>query len=429
MLERTGLGCSFLMLIALRQLTFPNGLIVLLCTAAVAFWQPLPSSAARVLAIAIIVAAALLAVRLRSLRAFMSSTALAGMMLAASIVAVTPDYVMKVVAAILVIDFALMVLVDDAFFDWDAVGWWAALQLVQWVGFAGLLQWAPGTLRDVAERRFDLGLFQISTLEVLFCACALFLFGRFLLTPDAIGAGLLWGSAPLLMLIHRGGSYEPLMAVSGLAIAIAVIERSHWVAYHDELTGLPGRRAFNEKLASLGDAYCIAMVDVDHFKKFNDTYGHDTGDQVLRKVAGCLAHVRGGGSSYRCGGEEFAMVFPGLDLAEAGVCSEEMRSAIEAESFVVRGPDRSTRKREDRRQTGTKRKPPAAVKTHVTVSIGVAQATSQVHDVRAIVEAADQALYKAKELGRNRVEFAPLRRPAARKTKAVAKAAPLSRQP
>jgi diguanylate cyclase (GGDEF)-like protein len=407
----------------LRQLIFPNGLIIAVCTAVVAFWLPLANaqSTARVLAVAIIIAGGLLAVRLRTLRAFMAISALAGMLLALQVISVGTGFALKLAAAILVIDFALMVIVEDSFFDWDAVGWWTGLLLVQWAAFGGMLQWIPDALRNVVERQLDLGLVRFTTLEVLFVACGLFLLGRFILAPDAIGAGLLWGTAPLLLLLRRGGIYEPYLALSGIAIAIAVIERSHWVAYHDELTGLPGRRAFNEKLASLGDAYSIAMVDVDHFKKFNDTYGHDTGDQVLRKVAGCLAHVGGGGRSFRCGGEEFAVVFPGLDLAEAGTFCEEMRAAIERESFIVRGPDRSKRPRDERRHSPAKRRQVAAVQTHVTVSIGLAQATSQVHDVRAIVEAADQALYKAKELGRNRVEFAPLRRPASRRKAAAAK--------
>ena len=123
------------------------------------------------------------------------------------------------------------------------------------------------------------------------------------------------------------------------------------------------------------------------------------------------------------------MVFPGLDLTEAGTYSEQMRAAIERESFIVRGPERSKRQRDERRQSNARRKQAAALKTHVTVSIGLAQATSQVHDVRAIVEAADQALYKAKELGRNRVEFAPLKRPAVKRKAAPAKSpAPASRQ-
>jgi len=82
---------------------------------------------------------------------------------------------------------------------------------------------------------------------------------------------------------------------AGLVLVFAVLEHGYDIAYRDELTGLPGRRAFNDVMAQLGGTYAIAMCDVDHFKKFNDTYGHDTGDQVLRMVAAQLSQVGGGG--------------------------------------------------------------------------------------------------------------------------------------
>lgn len=81
------------------------------------------------------------------------------------------------------------------------------------------------------------------------------------------------------------------------------------MAYQDELTSLPGRRALKEYLLKLGSEYTIAMFDIDHFKKFNDTHGHDVGDQVLRMVASKLATVSGRGKSFRYGGEEFTLVF------------------------------------------------------------------------------------------------------------------------
>ncbi|MDP0971523.1 diguanylate cyclase, partial [Klebsiella pneumoniae] len=85
-------------------------------------------------------------------------------------------------------------------------------------------------------------------------------------------------------------------------------------AFRDELTGLPGRRALNERTQRLGRNYVLAITDVDHIKRFNDTHGHDVGDQVLRLVASKLSKVNGGGRAYRYGGEEFAVVFAGKSL-------------------------------------------------------------------------------------------------------------------
>ena len=94
-------------------------------------------------------------------------------------------------------------------------------------------------------------------------------------------------------------------------VAIAVLQDTFRMAFRDELTGIPSRRALNERLAALGNRYTIAMLDVDHFKNFNDTYGHDLGDQVLKMVAAHIAGVGGGGKAFRYGGEEFTVLFPG----------------------------------------------------------------------------------------------------------------------
>jgi diguanylate cyclase (GGDEF)-like protein len=210
------------------------------------------------------------------------------------------------------------------------------------------------------------------------------------------------------LLLRRPAAGEIYIGLAGFALAVAVIERSHWIAYHDELTGLPGRRAFNEALAGLGETYSIAMVDVDHFKNFNDTFGHDTGDQVLRNVAAHLARVTGGGKAYRCGGEEFAVLYPGTDVDDAVFHAEKLRRTIQDDVFVARGPARSTRKRAERRVScKVSRRRKAAVETSVTVSIGVAAAQSDTHDAHEVIKAADRALYSAKDLGRNRVEAAP----------------------
>jgi diguanylate cyclase (GGDEF)-like protein len=194
-------------------------------------------------------------------------------------------------------------------------------------------------------------------------------------------------------------------------LVAAVVETSYFMAYHDELTTLPGRRAFNELLLSLEDRYAIAIVDVDHFKKFNDTYGHETGDHVLRMVASRLAEVTGGGKAFRCGGEEFAIVFSRVSAKDALEHLELARLSIEASSFKVRGAlDRRKTPRDGERRQGTgkqRRKSAgrAGDEVSVTVSIGVAEPSTKNRKVDQVIEAADKALYRAKEGGRNRVEL------------------------
>src|SRR5574337_1732182 len=161
--------------------------------------------------------------------------------------------------------------------------------------------------------------------ESVFPAALLLHLGRFLYSPDPVAAGLVW----VLAVLSQGQSHlsaiQGSIALAALVAGISATEHSHWIAYHDELTRLPGRRAFNQALAKAGDRYSVAVVDVDHFKSFNDSFGHDAGDQVLRMVAGHLARVGGGGTAYRCGGEEFALFFPGIALADAASAAEQVR--------------------------------------------------------------------------------------------------------
>ena len=139
-----------------------------------------------------------------------------------------------------------------------------------------------------------------------FAGAALVLLTLSFLRRTKVEEGLLWALGAVFVALNQTGNSEALLFYSGTAgliLLFAVLEHSYEVAYRDELTGLPGRRALNELLPQLGGRYAIAMGDVDHFKNFNDTYGHDAGDQVLRMVAGKLSRVAGGGRAFRYGGE------------------------------------------------------------------------------------------------------------------------------
>jgi GGDEF domain-containing protein len=195
------------------------------------------------------------------------------------------------------------------------------------------------------------------------------------------------------------GAYALFMAASGVVTLAALLQESHQLAFRDPLTGLPGRRALDERLRSLGERYAIGMVDVDHFKQFNDTHGHDVGDQVLRLVGGRLEQV-GGGVAYRYGGEEFSVVFPDAGIGEAETALEAIRASIEGYQMAVRGADRPKGAEE-----GAKRRGAAAAEKalSVTVSIGVAAPSKKHRTPGEVIMAADEALYRAKKGGRNRV--------------------------
>jgi diguanylate cyclase (GGDEF)-like protein len=216
---------------------------------------------------------------------------------------------------------------------------------------------------------------------------------------------------------NHASVYGIFIFAAAAILLLAVLQESHRMAFHDELTGLPSRRALQEKLVALGPAYTIAMVDVDHFKKFNDTHGHEIGDQVLKLVGARLAAIDGGGKAFRYGGEEFAVLFPDLKIEEVVPYLEALRQNIEGYKMAVRSDQQrrsEARKNSDRRNKSQSslalslpETPPLRTnrpeQLSVTVSIGAAQRSELLNTPEAVIRAADEALYRAKEAGRNRV--------------------------
>ncbi|MEP7382936.1 MAG: GGDEF domain-containing protein [Gemmatimonadota bacterium] len=147
---------------------------------------------------------------------------------------------------------------------------------------------------------------------------------------------------------------------------------------------MKNRRSFEERLPEemarinrTQQPVSLLLVDIDHFKAFNDTYGHPRGDEVLRFVARLLARsIRDTDMAARYGGEEFAVVLPNTDAAGAEMMGERLRDAISSSSWTGRA---------------------------ITISVGVATATSHLMDADALVDQADRALYRSKQAGRNRV--------------------------
>jgi GGDEF domain-containing protein len=190
---------------------------------------------------------------------------------------------------------------------------------------------------------------------------------------------------------------------AGIVLFVAMVEQFQSLAYRDELTGLLSRRALQEKLSGLGRRYAIAMVDIDHFKRFNDRYGHDTGDELLRMVAARLQKTGGGCTAYRFGGEEFTLVFSGLNAEDAAPFLEEVRAAIKESRFTPRHWSRPLKK-----PTKGKAKRKRSTKSlGVTVSIGCSDSSRPRVVPDDVLKSADQALYRAKRGGRNRVVLKP----------------------
>lgn len=202
-----------------------------------------------------------------------------------------------------------------------------------------------------------------------------------------------------LLSIYGVGANSFLTLLLSVFAGFNLIIDTHAMAYYDELTGIKGRRALMTDAGALRRNFTVAMADVDFFKRFNDTYGHDVGDQVLKMVAAEMSKVRGGGKAYRYGGEEFTILFPTKTPSEAKQYLDEVRESICNYHFKIR--DRKERKKGSEDVRGQVQTQPNTV--NVTISFGATNPNRAKEDFNKVMKRADQLLYKAKENGRNQV--------------------------
>jgi diguanylate cyclase (GGDEF)-like protein len=246
-----------------------------------------------------------------------------------------------------------------------------------------------------------LGFRTISILAAVSLAAAFtFLAVRFVGTRDALSAGFLGSLVAAFLGLsgeHTNVAGVVYFSAAGLTLLVSAVEVSFSMAYLDELTNLPARRSLNNELLNLSRKYVIAMIDIDHFKKFNDQYGHKTGDHVLKLIASRLNDIPGGAKVFRYGGEEFTAIFPGKSVDEAVAHLEAYRKSIESTPFVIRGHERRAKSQHKK----GKAPPKGQKEVKVTVSIGVAAPDKDLTAPEQVLKEADRVLYKAKKSGRN----------------------------
>jgi GGDEF domain-containing protein len=261
----------------------------------------------------------------------------------------------------------------------------ASLPKLSWIAFA-LFILVVYYLYDPKIKSFLMAL--VSTV-VLFFFC--------------IQANLLNIQANLLLPIDKRKSLIPCdiitFATMTVILLFALLRMYVQKVYLDTLTAVFNRQALDERLHTLSGNFALAMVDIDHFKKFNDTYGHAEGDNVLRMVAQHLQeHL--GDQVYRYGGEEFCAIFERSAWESATDTMEKVRSTLAKRKFTLRGkrapaydsPKLPFQKDEHRGK-----------KVHITISVGVAFAGKKGKTYDEVIKRADHCLYEAKEKGRNRV--------------------------
>ena len=195
-----------------------------------------------------------------------------------------------------------------------------------------------------------------------------------------------------------------LACLASLLCLYSAIMNSRNMAFNDELTNIPARRSLTQYAEELSRHFTVVMIDVDHFKRFNDKYGHDSGDDVLKLVASRIAKTRNGARAFRYGGEEFTLVFDGKYIDDVRETIEDLRVEIESYPMAIRVQKRgqkSASQSRNRRQS-----PQRQEIVKVTCSFGIAESLSGSKDFKPTLKRADNALYKAKKAGRNCVRTA-----------------------
>ena len=365
----------------LKSVLLPGGVVCLVSVVLLrsGIFSP-PASVIATYDWVVFLAGFLLAWRFRSSRAFLALAVLflahraLGFFSTGPVASVGPGHTaLEAVAILLPLNFALLPFLRERGLALPLVAPWFGLLFLESVFVAVLCR--PG---ETTSPFLDYGFlpaswFQWARLPQLawlaFAITSIILLGRLFHYSKPIEGGLLWSLAAAFLALQAGGvgrSGSAYFATGALILICSMVESSYVLAYHDELTSLPARRAFNDALLCLQNRYTVAVVDIDHFKNFNDTYGHETGDQVLQMVAAKLARVSGSGQAFRVGGEEFVILFCGESLVDALPHLEILRMEIEASEFRVRGGKerRAVPHGTDRRKKGERKAARCPAETH-----------------------------------------------------------------
>ncbi|MEJ2186589.1 MAG: GGDEF domain-containing protein [Gemmatimonadota bacterium] len=301
------------------------------------------------------------------------------------------------IAILMPLDFALLAALPEQGLAAPPARFGAAILILQAVVGAAVLLWWPQGPATVMATTSTIDV-PASPALLAAGAAAVATGASYIVQPQAVRRAFFWAivAGAVGIAMPNGTSADLFLAAGQLILAVSTVEDAYALAFRDGLTGLASRRALNEAMIGLRGRYTVAMVDVDHFKAFNDRWGHDAGDQVLKMVARRLRDVGGGARVFRYGGEEFTVLFPGRRLEDARPALEALRKAVANTPFTVRGADRPERKpKNPERSTG---RPTVTV----TVSVGAAERHGRA-DAHEVLDAADQALYSAKKGGRNRL--------------------------
>jgi len=236
---------------------------------------------------------------------------------------------------------------------------------------------------------------------------------RFALHRDPLEGGAIWALFAIFVAYHTSrDGWQPtnFFMAAGLILFVTLLQSFYQRTYRDELTGIPGRLAYDEAIGQLGKRFSVAVISIDQLTQYGNTHGKSVSEQILKRAAPRIQAACSDGRIFRTTGEELTVLFPGKSTTETLSTLETVRKTIEPICLFLRGRDRVWEK-----QRGTKKAGSRDRALPITLSIGVAEKLSDSATLTLVIKSAYRALYEAKGMGGNVVkrgleEVAPARR-------------------
>jgi diguanylate cyclase (GGDEF)-like protein len=229
---------------------------------------------------------------------------------------------------------------------------------------------------------------------------------RFALHCDSLEGGAIWALGAVFVAYHTSRyDWHPtnFFTAAGLILFVTLLQSFYQRTYRDELTGIPGRLAYEEAVAQLGKRFSVAVISIDQLTQYANVHGKPVSEQILKRAAPKIQASCADGQIFRTAGEDLTVLFSGKCAMETLGTLETVRKATEAISLLLRGRDRVWETQRATKNAGSR-----DVALPITVSIGVAEKLSDTATLSLVIKSAYRGLYEAKGLGGNLVKRGPV---------------------
>jgi diguanylate cyclase (GGDEF)-like protein len=235
-----------------------------------------------------------------------------------------------------------------------------------------------------------------------FATALLLHFIRFALHRDPLEGGAIWALFAVFVAYHTSRyGWQPtnFFMAAGLILFVTLLQSFYQRTYRDELTGIPGRLAYEEAIGQLGKRFSLAVIGIDQLTQYANVHGKSVSDQILKRAASRIQAACSAGQIFRTTGEEFTVLFPGKSATDTLGTLDTVRKSVEAIGLYLRGRDRVWEKQRGTKDAGSRDRA-----LPITLSIGVGEKLNDSATLTLVIKSAYRGLYEAKGIGGNVVK-------------------------